>query len=700
MAVALGKFPGKPATCLWTTAGAALYYTKHRGFNTGNSAGYEANWAMTLVKGGLPGGPADRPEAWSPARLAARIVRSAAFLALAGLALAGCSPTFDKYFGTDKPPASEPEKKVATEQSTPDATNPPGSDKEFPNLGSVPQTRPVRASIDEQRQAITQGLVADRQNAKYTDDVIRFEPVQTSAPVRASSAAALPKLPGASSSTPEPVAAAKEPSKNQIAQAPAAKAAAETKPAETKPAQLASAPPPPPALPQPAIPTAPSAQQTASAPQAAPVPVAPMPVVPPAAGVPAPSAPPPPSALPQPPIAASVPPRPPAVGAQQAAPASRSNFTLGTAVAQALEQPLAPPPQSAEPAQAQAPVPVAPPATAASAPQAVTPPFYPPALPQPGYAQAPSVQPSGPAPTPGVSSASVYQPPQVPASPATMASVSQSKPPPPPLIPGQSPPPTPPQSAALPTTAPALPGGAKPSQQGTTYAPAYPQSATPIPSTMPQYGSQQMAAVPTQPPAAPTRPVLTPPSSYQQPGYQQPVYPQGQAAYPAPAAQVPATAPQQVASRSPIRPPPPAISPAMPALSGDQAAINEARWRTSYSGGQQVGLILFQNGSVSLAAGDRDLLHRVAVLARQSGSIVRVVGHASGRTGEMNMGRQQSKNLDISQARANAAAAELRAAGVPAERIVVEAKGDSEPVYRETMPSGEAGNRRVDVYLQ
>jgi flagellar motor protein MotB len=87
-------------------------------------------------------------------------------------------------------------------------------------------------------------------------------------------------------------------------------------------------------------------------------------------------------------------------------------------------------------------------------------------------------------------------------------------------------------------------------------------------------------------------------------------------------------------------------------------------------------------------------------MAQRNGAVVRVVGHASGRTGELDQMRHQNRNLDISQARASAAAAELNAAGLPVDRIVVEAKGDSEPVYSEAMPSGEAGNRRVDVFLQ
>jgi flagellar motor protein MotB len=132
----------------------------------------------------------------------------------------------------------------------------------------------------------------------------------------------------------------------------------------------------------------------------------------------------------------------------------------------------------------------------------------------------------------------------------------------------------------------------------------------------------------------------------------------------------------------------------------EAAAIAEARRRAAFSPGQQVGLILFEHGSASLAPADRTLLQRIAVLARQNGAVVRVVGHASGRTGEMDGVRHLNRNLNISEARATAAAAELNAAGLPAERIVIEAKGDSEPIYSEAMPSGEAGNRRVEVYLQ
>jgi flagellar motor protein MotB len=38
--------------------------------------------------------------------------------------------------------------------------------------------------------------------------------------------------------------------------------------------------------------------------------------------------------------------------------------------------------------------------------------------------------------------------------------------------------------------------------------------------------------------------------------------------------------------------------------------------------------------------------------------------------------------------------------GVPANRVLVEAVGDSQPVYYESMPKGEDGNRRAEIFLQ
>jgi len=38
-------------------------------------------------------------------------------------------------------------------------------------------------------------------------------------------------------------------------------------------------------------------------------------------------------------------------------------------------------------------------------------------------------------------------------------------------------------------------------------------------------------------------------------------------------------------------------------------------------------------------------------------------------------------------------------AGVPADRVQIEAVGDSQPIFYESMPKGEAGNRRAEIFV-
>lgn len=115
--------------------------------------------------------------------------------------------------------------------------------------------------------------------------------------------------------------------------------------------------------------------------------------------------------------------------------------------------------------------------------------------------------------------------------------------------------------------------------------------------------------------------------------------------------------------------------------------------------GQLVATIQFANGSSALSAVDESILRQVATLQRQRGARVRVIGHASGRTGDMDFVRQQAVNLEVSLRRANMVAQALSAYGVPRRSISTAAAGASDPVYVETMPAGEAGNRRTEIYL-
>jgi outer membrane protein OmpA-like peptidoglycan-associated protein len=56
--------------------------------------------------------------------------------------------------------------------------------------------------------------------------------------------------------------------------------------------------------------------------------------------------------------------------------------------------------------------------------------------------------------------------------------------------------------------------------------------------------------------------------------------------------------------------------------------------------------------------------------------------------------------MKISLDRANAVAAELVRQGVPPDRLEVIAQGARMPIYAETSPTGEAGNRRAEIFIE
>jgi outer membrane protein OmpA-like peptidoglycan-associated protein len=89
-----------------------------------------------------------------------------------------------------------------------------------------------------------------------------------------------------------------------------------------------------------------------------------------------------------------------------------------------------------------------------------------------------------------------------------------------------------------------------------------------------------------------------------------------------------------------------------------------------------------------------------AYRAQGGNGFIKVVGHASSRTGNMPLERHLVVIFEKSQQRANSVAQELIRQGVPANKVLVEAVGDSEPVYYESMPKGEDGNRRAEIFLQ
>ncbi|MBM3491995.1 MAG: OmpA family protein, partial [Alphaproteobacteria bacterium] len=85
------------------------------------------------------------------------------------------------------------------------------------------------------------------------------------------------------------------------------------------------------------------------------------------------------------------------------------------------------------------------------------------------------------------------------------------------------------------------------------------------------------------------------------------------------------------------------------------------------------------------------LLRELAGQAAAAGAGLRVVGHAS---------RSGAGDLELSIRRAESVAKVLQQAGMPAERLVVEGRGSSQPVAALQAAEAEAQSRRVEVYWQ
>jgi flagellar motor protein MotB len=139
-------------------------------------------------------------------------------------------------------------------------------------------------------------------------------------------------------------------------------------------------------------------------------------------------------------------------------------------------------------------------------------------------------------------------------------------------------------------------------------------------------------------------------------------------------------------------------------ISGDSVTTSERDvglpYQTAAGPGQLAAIVFFSHGSAELDARDHSVLSDVAALRRERGGSLRVVGHASSRTHNATPDEHQVANFEMSLTRANAVLEELLRLGVPAEAAHAEAVGDAEPVYHEFMPSGEAGNRRVEIFLE
>ena len=113
----------------------------------------------------------------------------------------------------------------------------------------------------------------------------------------------------------------------------------------------------------------------------------------------------------------------------------------------------------------------------------------------------------------------------------------------------------------------------------------------------------------------------------------------------------------------------------------------------------KVATIFYDNGSYKLRANDKKILDAVARLQNKEGGQFRIVGHASSRTRNLTPVKHKMVNFKISIDRADEIASTLVQLGVNKKNIQVAAVSDTQPAYYEFMMSGEAGNRRTEIYL-
>ena len=111
--------------------------------------------------------------------------------------------------------------------------------------------------------------------------------------------------------------------------------------------------------------------------------------------------------------------------------------------------------------------------------------------------------------------------------------------------------------------------------------------------------------------------------------------------------------------------------------------------------------IYFAGDGIKLSAAAKAKVREAVALFRANGGngSVKVVGHASSRTANMPLERHLDVIFRKSQARADAVAQALIKAGVPADKVQIDAVGDSQPIFYESMPKGEDGNRRADIFV-
>lgn len=113
----------------------------------------------------------------------------------------------------------------------------------------------------------------------------------------------------------------------------------------------------------------------------------------------------------------------------------------------------------------------------------------------------------------------------------------------------------------------------------------------------------------------------------------------------------------------------------------------------------KVAVIQFPRAEAGLDEAGTDILSQVAAYAQQARANVMLFGYSSMNIELASGGSVRAAAQSIAAARLRAVGVTLAEQGVPIDRIQLVARGNADPVYLETGPSGQAGNRRVEIWF-
>lgn len=206
------------------------------------------------------------------------------------------------------------------------------------------------------------------------------------------------------------------------------------------------------------------------------------------------------------------------------------------------------------------------------------------------------------------------------------------------------------------------------------------------------------SADPVPPPSASAAPAVTP--APQKPVVREVL--RAQTVEPAAGNPSPPAAPPRAAVPEPQATAPMA-SPGEPQVAAVETRSDSRAESQEESGEQGVSyraaVIYFDQDSASLAAPDIAAIREVARFHRETGGVVRVIGHAAGDAGAVSGPRHRDATLRVSTERAEAVARQLVQFGVPQRSVTVRGVGDGEPVVGDGAADAAARNRRAEVYI-